>query len=392
VPAVVPVDDRPPVDLLSGSFYANARPAYAWMREHEPVFRDERNGLWALATYDLVQMASRDAATFSNAGGSRPDTGPLPWMIDLDGRDHNRRRRIVSRAFTPGAVRLKQERVREICDALIDAVRDEGEADVVRDLAAPLPLIVIGDMLGVPASDRARLLRWSDDLLATLSGDPATLERAASAFGEYSDYAAATIAARRSEPTDDLFTALVRAELDGERLRDDELVMESLLILVGGDETTRHVITGGTEQLLLHPEAAQRLRSDPEAVPTAIEEMLRWVSPIKSMNRTLTRDLDLGGRALERGDKVLLLYESANVDGAQFPDPERFDVTRAPNEHVAFGFGAHHCLGAGLARLELRVMFEQMLSRLPELALDGEITRDPVGAIARMPVTFAPRT
>ena len=360
------------------------------MRANEPVFFDEANHLWAFATYELVQAAGRDPQTFGNAGGSRPDTGPLPWMIDMDGSAHHTRRRLVSRAFTPAAVRAKQVAVRAICDELIDAVCEQGAADFVRDLAAPLPMIVIGDMLGVAPQDRAQLLQWSDDLLATLSGDPDKIEQAAAAFVAYSDYVTRTVAARRAEPADDLFSVLVHAAVDGERLTDNELVFESLLILIGGDETTRQVISGGMEQLARHLAARERLMADPTAIPAAVEEMLRWVSPIKSMNRTLTRDVELHGRTLRQGDKVVLLYESANFDEAVFAQPEQFDAGRAPNEHVAFGFGPHFCLGAGLARLELRVMFEQLLSRLPDLAVSGDITRDTIGSITHMPVSFTP--
>ena len=383
-------EPAPHVDLLSGAFYAQARPTYAWMRAHEPVFHDEANGLWAFATHELVQAAGRDPATFSNAGGSRPDTGPLPWMIDLDGPAHRTRRRLVSGAFTPARVRGRRPAVEAICDELIDAVCETGSCDVVGALAAPLPMIVIGDMLGVAPADRGTLLGWSDDLLATLSGDPDKIEQAAAAFVEYSEYATRTIAARRARPADDLFSVLVQAEVDGEGLRDDELVFESLLILVGGDETTRHVISGGLEQVLSDPAVRDTLRANADALPVAVEEMLRWVSPIKSMNRTLTRDIERHGRHLREGEKVLLLYESANFDEAQFAEPERFDVARSPNEHVAFGFGPHHCLGAGLARLEVRVMVERVLARLPDLALAGEITRDAVGSITSLPVTFTP--
>jgi cytochrome P450 family 142 subfamily A polypeptide 1 len=207
---------------------------------------------------------------------------------------------------------------------------------------------------------------------------------------EYSDYATRAIAARRARPADDLFSVLVQAEVDGEGLRDDELVFESLLILVGGDETTRHVISGGLEQVLTEPAVRDSLRADADALPAAVEEMLRWVSPIKSMNRTLTRDIERHGRRLRQGEKVLLLYESANFDEAQFTEPERFDVARSPNEHVAFGFGAHHCLGAGLARLEVRVMVERVLARLPDLRIAGDVTRDAVGSITSLPVTFTP--
>ena len=382
----------PQIDLLSGDFYGEqARAAYAWMRQHSPVHYDERNQLWGVATYDGIVEVARDPATFSNAGGSRPDTGPLPWMIDLDGAEHLQRRRLVSAGFTPRRVALLEAHISQLCDDLIDDVCEQGECDVVRDLAAPLPLIVIGDLLGVPPEDRDQLLHWSDAMLASLSGDPAHLQAAADAFFSYNDYARRTIEARRAAPTDDLVSVLAHAQVDGAGLDDAALVMESLLILVGGDETTRHVISGGTEQLLLHPGQMAMLRADPTLLPSAVEEMLRWVSPIKNMNRTLTCDTELGGQQLRAGDKALLLYESANFDEAHFAAPDRFDVMRTPNDHVAFGKGAHFCLGASLARLEVRVMLERMLARLPDLEL-AAATPLPrfIGALRQLPVRFSP--
>ena len=380
----------PVIDLMSGDFYADARPAYGWMRENAPLYRDAPNGLWAVATYDGVRTVERDAATFSNAGGSRPDTGPLPWMIDLDSPDHGKRRKLVSRGFTPGRVRDRTDSVGRLCDELIDRVCAQGTCDLVADLAAPLPLIVIGDMLGIPPEDRADLLRWSDDMLASLSGEPERLGAAAAAFTEWNDYARGMITDRRSQPRDDLVSVLVHAEVDGDRLTDDEVVFESLLLLVGGDETTRHVITGGMEQLLRN-EVTGQLVADPTQLPTAVEEMLRWVSPIKNMNRTVTHDVELYDTRLAEGDKVLVLYESANFDETHFTDPDRFDVTRSPNDHVAFGFGAHFCLGASLARLEITLMVERLLRRLPDLEI---ATTDPLphfmATITELPVRFRP--
>jgi cytochrome P450 family 142 subfamily A polypeptide 1 len=380
------------IDLLAGDFYgAAAREAHAWMRRNAPVYFDDTNGLWGIATYDGVLAAGRDPATFSNAGGSRPDTGPLPWMIDMDAPDHLKRRKLVNRGFTPGRVRAGERGVRGICDELIDRVCARGECDFVKDLAAPLPMIVIGDMLGVAPEDRDDLLRWSDDMLGSLSGDPERIEAAAVAFGEYSEYARRTIADRRERPTDDLVSVLVHAEVDGDRLDDDELVFETLLLLVGGDETTRHVISGGMEQLLRHPDQRQTLLADPGLTATAVEEMLRWVTPIKNMHRTITRDVVLHGRRLRAGDKALLLYESANFDESHFDAPERFDVVRSPNDHLAFGFGPHVCLGASLARLEVLVMLERLLQRLPDLEL---ATDEPLSyflsGVETMPVRFTP--
>lgn len=382
----------PAIDLLDADFYVNgARQSYAWMRRNAPVYFDETNGLWAIATYEGVRAAEGNAAVFSSANGSRPDTGPLPWMMDMDKPAHMKRRKLVNRAFTPARVRDSEPRIRAICDDLIDAVCERGECDFHHDLAAPLPLIVICDLLGVAPGDRAALLAWSDQMLGSLNGGPDSLQSAAAAFGDYTEYAHRMISDRRATPTDDLVSVLVHAEVDGDSLEDDELVFEILLLLLGGDETTRNVTCGGMEQLLAHPTQKQRLIEHPVGLPGAVEEMLRWVSPIKNMNRTVTRDVEFADRQLSEGDRVLLLYESANFDETQFEEPDRFDVERSPNEHVAFGFGAHFCLGASLARLELHAIFERLLARLPDLALaTDEPPPRALTGISEMPVRFTP--
>ncbi len=242
----------------------------------------------------------------------------MPWMIDRDGAEHTKRRKLVNRGFTPGRVRATEPHLRDICDDLIDRVCERGECDFVRDLAAPLPMIVIGDMLGVAPSDRDDLLRWSHGMLASLTGEPAALEAAAAAFNEYLAYAHRMIAARRAEPTDDLFSVLVHAIVDGDRLDDDEIVFEALLLLIGGDETTRQVTAGGMEVLLEHPEQKQNLLDDPELLPSGVEEMLRWVSPIKNMARTTTVATEIAGVTIPEASKVVLLYESANFDDTHF--------------------------------------------------------------------------
>src|SRR5262249_10793512 len=215
----------------------------------------------------------------------RPDYGPLPMMIDMDDPEHLKRRKLVNRGFTPRRVRDMEPHIRRVVDEIIDGVCERGEGDFVRDIAAPLPMILIGDMLGVEPEDRGDLLRWSDDMVSAQSGN-ATDEAvmgAATAFTEYTEYQNRVIDARRTQPTDDLVSVLVHAEVDGDRLEHDEVVHESLLILVGGDETTRHVISGGMEQLMLNPDQRRKLLDDPAKIPTAVEEMLRWVSPIKNM-------------------------------------------------------------------------------------------------------------
>jgi cholest-4-en-3-one 26-monooxygenase len=387
------------IRLLDGGFYAaDPHPHFRWMREHAPVYRDETSGVWGLALYEDVLHASRRPDLFCSGKSSRPDAPAIPSMINMDDPAHMRRRSLVNRGFTPRRVADHEPKVREICATLIDRVAPHGQCDFVRDIAAPLPMIVIGDLLGVAPEDRDDLLRWSDDLIAATSATaPSDVAwRAGQAFEEYAGYHRAVVADRRARPSDDLMSVLVHAEIDGRRLDDEALLHDSLLILVGGDETTRHVITGGMEQLIRHPDQRRKLLAEPGRIPTAVEEMLRWVTPIQNMNRTATADVERGGETIRKGDKVLLLYPSANRDERQFPEPDVFDVERRPNEHLAFGFGTHFCLGASLARLELRVMFDELLRRLPdmELATGDPLPRRPsnfIVGIEHMPVAFTAR-
>jgi cholest-4-en-3-one 26-monooxygenase len=393
----MPDASAPPIDLLGGDFYAgDPYPAFAWMRHHAPAYHDERSDIWGITRYDDVKAAGQDPQTFSNAGGSRPGV-VLPHMIDMDAPEHRRRRRVVSAGFTPEAVRARAPRIREVCDGIIDDVCERGTCDLVADVAAPLPLVMIADMLGFAQADWAKLLEWSDTMLMSQgSPDPDALDKATAAFIEWDGYVRDLIAARRkSGATDDLLGILVQAEVDGERLDDETLVHEALLILIGGDETTRHVISGGMEALMRRPDQFEALRSDRRRLAAAAEEMLRWVSPIKNMNRTTTRDVALHGENIPAGANVLLLYPSANRDETVFTHPDRFDIGRHPNDHVAFGFGAHLCLGHRLARAELNGMVDRLVDRLPDLHLAGDdplpvrVSNFIVGFEA-MPVAFTP--
>jgi cytochrome P450 family 142 subfamily A polypeptide 1 len=386
------------IGLTDGMFYGgDPFPAFAWMREYAPAYFDESSGVWGITRYADIKEISKDPDTFSNAGGIRPDSDALPMMIDTDAPEHVRRRRLVSEGFTPGRIRESEEGIRAICDAIIDRVCETGSADFVTDIAAPLPMIVIGNMLGVAPEDRADLLRWSDDMLKALgSPDPGAMDRAAMAAMEYAAYITAVAdQRRRDQQSDDLIGTLVHAEIDGDRLDEASLIYESLLILIGGDETTRHVISGGMYELLRHPDQHRRLAEDRSLLPGAVEEMLRWVSPIKNMARRMTRDVELHGETLHEGEKLLLLYPSANRDERVFDRPEEFDIGRTPNDHMAFGFGSHFCLGNRLARMELTVMFDRLLTRLPDLALAD--TAEPpkraanfVSGYETMPVVFTP--
>ena len=318
-------------------------------------------------------------------------------MIELDDPAHKHRRMLLSRGFTPRQVRDRAVLVREICDEIIDDVCEQGSCDFVWDIAARLPLILIGDMLGFERDSFDDLLRWSDEMVKSqTSTDPEALVRATAAFEEYQPFQRAAIAERRERPTDDLVSVLAHAEVEGEKLSDDDLLMELLLVLVGGDETTRHVISGGMKAAARQSRTSWRLlQEDPAGSRPAIEEMLRWVTPIKNMNRTTTREVELEGQIIPEGAQVLLFYPSANRDETVFDDPFRFDVLRSPNNHLAFGFGSHFCLGNALARLELRTMFEQLFTRLPDLRLADDAplpvrAANFISGFEGMPVEFTP--
>ncbi len=384
--------------LTSGDFWASdPMPDLAWARRYDPVHWDEAGQVWGVTRYDDVLEVSKHPELFSNAQGIRPDTGPTPMLIDMDNPDHAKRRKLVNRAFTPSQVRARAGRIATISDQLIDRVCERGECDFVWDLAAWLPLIVIGESLGSDEADYERLLEWSDALLSGLDGKPESVARMTEVFLEYEAYAKQVIDQRRREPTDDLMSVLVQAEVDGDRLDDAELLFDSLLILIGGDETTRHVISGGVYQLLNHGDQWEELGKDRSLLGSAVEEMLRWVSPIKNMARTATNGTVLGGKAIHPGEKLLLLYPSANRDEDHFVDPDAFDIHRQPNDHLAFGFGAHVCLGNSLARLEIVTFLDRLLTRLPDLALavPAEPTRRAANFVSgyeSMPVTFTPQS
>jgi cytochrome P450 family 142 subfamily A polypeptide 1 len=388
----------PAVDLLDGAFWGgDPYPALAWMRRHAPVYRDEASGIWGITRHADVKRISGDPRSFSSAHGARPDAAAMPMMIDMDDPEHHRRRGLVGRGFTPRQVGMREDRVRAICDDIIDGVAADGGCDFVRDIAAPLPMRVIGELLGFPAVDGPQLLAWSDEMLVALGAhDPALMERATAAFAEYCAYAKGFFDdRRRTGSTEDLIGIFVNAEFEGSHLDDDSLYFEIVNLLIGGDETTRHVISGGMYELLRDPAQRGALAEDRSLLPVAVEEMLRWVSPIKQMARTTNREVEVNGTVLAEGDTLILLYPSANRDEDAFAEPDRFDIRREPNDHVAFGYGSHFCLGNSLARLELRVMFDRLLDRLPDMAL---ATEDPpptrqanfVTGIESLPVTFSP--
>ena len=357
---------------MSLEFNANPLDHLAWMREHAPVYWDDVSGLWAVTRHEHVSRVEADWETFCSSMGSRPESS-VPSMINMDPPDHTRRRRIVSSGFTPRRVAAYEDFLRAVVTELIDAVIDSGGCDFVEEIAKPIPLRMIAKLMGLPAADEEKLLLWSD-LFAT-GGDEVRADAEAAVF-EWIEYVAGHVGSRSDPEADDLISQLKYAA--GEPLTKEAMIYETMLILVGGDETTRHVMSGGLEALLSHPDQWSALQQDRALLVSTIEEMLRWVSPVRNMNRTATREVELGGQQILEGDRVLLLYLSANRDEAVFDRPEEFDTRRDPNRHVAFGaHGRHYCLGAQLARLEIRVLFEEVLNRLPRLRLAEPDRRQP---------------
>jgi cytochrome P450 family 142 subfamily A polypeptide 1 len=393
------VGARSDIDLLDGEWYATEpHDDWAWMRANAPVFHDVANDVWALTRYADVMEVSRHPQRFSSSRAPRPHGNPMAMMISMDDPLHARRRKLVSGGFTPRRVRDHTATIEAICAGIIDRVCEQGSCDFVADVAAPLPLLLIADLLGFPPESYDQLLRWSDDLLQATVGRPEAMEAALVAAVEFREFQLGVIADRRSRPpSDDLISTLCHAEIDGERLDDEAIVMESMLILIGGDETSRHVIADGVLALLADPDQMAWLAADPDPagrrMELAVEELLRWVSPIKNMARTVTAATELAGVALPAGAQVMLMYPSANRDDAVFDTPDRLRLDRDPNPHVAFGFGPHFCMGASLARLELRVMFAEVLRRLPDLEVCGPVTRRASNFISgpeSMPVRFSP--
>ncbi|HWO72932.1 MAG TPA: cytochrome P450 [Dehalococcoidia bacterium] len=357
---------------------------YRELREEDPVFWSPTMQLWLLTRYDDVLAVLRDHARFSSERvraknpfvqqmeSFRMASGPLgttPTMLSLDPPAHTRMRNLVNKAFTPRVVERSRPRIRAIAEELLDALPRPDRIDVVADLAIPLPVIVIAEVLGVPAADRDRFKAWSSDIAGSLGGafmPKEAIDRALRSANEIADYFRDQIAERRRSPRDDLLSALCAAEEQGDLLSEDELIATCILLLVAGNETTTNLIGNGMLALLRFPEERRRLQQEPSLIPSAVEEMLRYEGPAQMTSRIALGEFEFQGKRFEEGQVVLCVLAAANRDPAQFPDPDRFDVTRRPNRHLAFGHGIHYCVGAPLAVAEAQVAFEALLRRFPE--------------------------
>jgi pimeloyl-[acyl-carrier protein] synthase len=368
---------------MDPEFLADPYPMYRRLRTEEPVHHSPL-GFWVLTRYEDVVAALRDPRLAKEAiagfiaerfGAPVPQTGFS--MLDRDPPDHTRLRGLVSKAFTPRVVETLRPRIQQIVDGLLDAAQDKRSMDLVEEFAYPLPVIVICEMLGVPVEDHERFKSWGLDIARGLDAillppDSEVGRRAVAGRLALADYFRDLIAERRAAPRADMLSALIAAEEAGDKLSEQELLATCILLLVAGHETTVNLIGNGTLALLRHPDQLQRLRENPALIGTAIEELLRYDGPVQRTARIPNADVTIDGHTITRGEMVMPFIGAADRDPAQFPEPDRLDITRADNRHIAFGWGIHFCLGAPLARVEGQIAINTLLKRLPRLALDTD--------------------
>lgn len=397
--------DLDEVDLLEDTWSTRVpHEMFALLRTHAPVFwHDEPEGqgpgFWAITRWADIRAISHDTATYSNEEMGTFIKDPTPEdlaqyrmsLLNMDPPRHHRYRRLVSRGFTPRVIRTLEEQIADRARLIVDGLESHSELDFVHEIAVQMPAQVICDMLGVPPEDREQVVDWTNTMVGF--DDPfwqRTEEDSMNAAAELFAYCGELAALRRDEPRDDIASALVRAEVDGERLTDEELVMFFVTLAVAGNETTRNLISHSFIALQEHPEVADELRADPELWPTAVEEMLRWGTSIHSFRRTVMEDTVIRDTPVAAGDKVVLFYMSGNFDEEVFDDPHTFDIRRQPNDHLTFGGGGEHfCLGANLARTEIRAMMRELTERVPDVEITGTPLRmrsDFINGINQLPI------
>jgi hypothetical protein len=396
--------------LSDPAFYANPYPLYKELRERDPVMLTElRGGSWFFTSYpDVVAGLKHEALSNARAGGfmkmlppeARDEFIPLAetlsrWMLFYDPPRHTHIRKLMAKAFTQASIESLRTRIERITTEILDAARPKGQMDIIKDLAYELPLRVIIELLGVPMDKRADFMVWSDDIGQILGGAVPTLELARKtqkSVMDMTDYLREQVKERRKRPEDDILTILIQAEEDGATLTEDELYAQCVLLLFAGHETTRNLIGNGLLALLRNPDELEKLKADPSLMKSAVEELLRYDSPVQMVSRIITQDFEYAGRQLKKGQFAMVFMGAANRDPAQFPDPDRLDITRKENRHFAFAYGPHICIGAQLARLEGQIAFSALLERMPNMKLAGEEPTFAVNLVLRglksLPVTF----
>ncbi len=360
--------ERLAIDLLAPELYGgDPYPTYAWMRANEPIYWDEVNELWGISRYDDIVEIEKRKDIFINSdqekGGYRPNLPADNAIIGLDDPLHQKRRNLVSRRFTPRAANSWEDDIRAKVNRILDAVRDKGgSAEVINDVAAPLPAMMIGKLLGFDEADWPKLKHWSETTIALGGGPRYFNEVGMTSAIEFAGAAAELFESKKTCPADDIFSLYTTAEVEGCPFDPNDAIADALLLLDGGAETTRTVIAWTILNLITNPAEMVKLRNGAD-LTVAVEEMIRYVTPIHNMCRVAKVDTEVNGVTIPKGNQVVLMYSSANRDEKYFDRPEEFLVDRTPNNHIAFGFGTHFCLGASLARLEIRVFFEELLRR-----------------------------
>jgi len=401
------------INLLNKDRFTEGIPHewFTWLRQNDPVHHhDEPNGpgFWVITKLDDIVRCNRDAASFSSDGArggvvvieeneemrTEAEAAGGNLMLQMDPPDHTRHRKLVNRGFTPRMIGMLETHVRELTTNILDEALAKGESDFVVDVAAELPLEVIAELIGVPREDRHKIFEWSNRMIG--SEDPEYMVSKEDTFNaqvEMFMYAQQLADQRRADPGDDIISALLSAEVDGESLSDMDFNLFFLLLSVAGNETTRNAISHGMNAFLEHPEQYDLLAGDIEGkMPGATEEILRWATPVMYFRRNVTRDVEIGGKEVKEGDKVTLWYISGNRDEDHFDDPFTFDITRNPNPHIAFGGGGpHFCLGAQLARMEIHVLFEELakrVTRVEQLGPPDRLRSNFIGGIKHLPVRY----
>jgi cholest-4-en-3-one 26-monooxygenase len=394
------------INLLDTTVFAKRVPHewFAFLRQNAPVWWcEEKNGpgFWAVTTLAEATQVNRDYEHFSSARQAtylwdlaEDDLAQQQLiMLNMDPPLHTRYRRLVNKGFTPRMINQLHERIHAATDDIIDSVIETGSADFVTDIAAELPLVVIAELLGVPNEDRHRMFDWSNRMIGSDDPEYQTAgEVAQMASMELYAYASELFGKKRIDPHDDLMSVLTQVEIEGEQLSSFELELFFLLLTVAGNETTRNLISGAMATFFDHPDQWELLQKDRSLLPSAVEEMLRFVTPVMNFRRQTTSEFELGGQKIEADSKVVFFHISANRDELAFENPQTFDITRNPNPHMAFGAGGpHFCLGANLARMEIRVMFEHLLDRMPDMELAGDVQRLQsafISGVKHIPITF----